>query len=64
MATVVRLVLVPTVKELLGKANWWLPGWLDRRLPARRAGSPGGDEPAAGTSADDRAVSAELRADR
>jgi RND superfamily putative drug exporter len=19
--------------ELLGKANWWLPGWLDRLLP-------------------------------
>jgi putative drug exporter of the RND superfamily len=18
---------------LLGRANWWLPGWLDRRLP-------------------------------
>jgi RND superfamily putative drug exporter len=32
-ATVVRLVLVPAVMELLGKANWWLPGWLARRLP-------------------------------
>jgi uncharacterized membrane protein YdfJ with MMPL/SSD domain len=32
-ATVVRLVLVPAVMELLGKANWWLPGWLDRLLP-------------------------------
>jgi RND superfamily putative drug exporter len=19
--------------ELLGRANWWLPGWLDRLLP-------------------------------
>jgi RND superfamily putative drug exporter len=19
--------------ELLGKGNWWLPGWLDRILP-------------------------------
>jgi len=27
-ATVVRLVLVPAVMELLGQANWWLPGWL------------------------------------
>ena len=26
-ATVVRLVLVPAVMELLGRANWWLPGW-------------------------------------
>ena len=29
-ATVVRLVLVPAVMELLGTANWWLPGWLAR----------------------------------
>jgi RND superfamily putative drug exporter len=32
-ATIVRLVLVPATMELLGKANWWLPRWLDRRLP-------------------------------
>jgi putative drug exporter of the RND superfamily len=32
-ATVVRLVLVPAVMELLGGANWWLPGWLARLLP-------------------------------
>jgi RND superfamily putative drug exporter len=35
-ATLVRLVLVPAVMELLGRANWWLPGPLDRVLP--RAG--------------------------
>ncbi|MDC2956614.1 MMPL family transporter [Streptomyces gilvifuscus] len=32
-ATVVRLVLVPSTMYLLGRANWWLPGWLDRLLP-------------------------------
>ena len=32
-ATVVRMLLVPAVMHLLGKANWWLPAWLDRRLP-------------------------------
>jgi uncharacterized membrane protein YdfJ with MMPL/SSD domain len=32
-ATVVRMVLVPAVMELLGKANWWLPGPLARVLP-------------------------------
>jgi putative drug exporter of the RND superfamily len=32
-ATVVRLVLVPATMELLGDRNWWLPSWLDRRLP-------------------------------
>ena len=55
-ATVVRLVLVPAVMELLGKANWWLPGWLGRLLPARRAGALGGDEPTAGTPAADPVV--------
>ena len=32
-ATLVRMVLVPATMALLGKANWWLPGWLDRVLP-------------------------------
>jgi RND superfamily putative drug exporter len=37
-ATVVRMVLVPATMTLLGRANWWLPGWLDRVLPGRPAG--------------------------
>ncbi len=32
-ATVVRLILVPSAMELLGRANWWFPRWLDRILP-------------------------------
>ncbi len=32
-ATIVRMMLVPSTMVLLGKANWWLPGWLDRWLP-------------------------------
>ncbi|MFI0444704.1 MMPL family transporter [Actinomadura sp. 6N118] len=32
-ATVVRLVLVPATMALLGRANWWLPGPLDRIIP-------------------------------
>jgi RND superfamily putative drug exporter len=32
-ATLVRMVLVPATMELLGRANWWMPGWLARRLP-------------------------------
>ena len=32
-ATVVRMVLVPSVMELLGQANWWLPRPLARVLP-------------------------------
>jgi RND superfamily putative drug exporter len=33
-ATVVRTVLVPSVMELLGRANWWMPRWLDRAVPS------------------------------
>jgi RND superfamily putative drug exporter len=32
-ATLVRMVLVPSLMQLLGKANWWLPRWLDRAIP-------------------------------
>jgi len=32
-ATLVRMVLVPSTMSLLGRANWWLPRWLDRILP-------------------------------
>jgi putative drug exporter of the RND superfamily len=32
-ATVIRMVLVPAVMQLLGKANWWMPRWLDRLVP-------------------------------
>ena len=32
-AFIVRLILVPSLMSMLGRANWWLPGWLDRILP-------------------------------
>jgi RND superfamily putative drug exporter len=32
-ATIVRMILVPATMHLAGRANWWLPGWLDRVLP-------------------------------
>lgn len=32
-ATIVRLVALPAAMRLLGDACWWLPGWLERRLP-------------------------------
>jgi putative drug exporter of the RND superfamily len=45
-STLVRMVLVPSVMELVGKANWWIPRWLDRALPRigperERAAVPG-----------------------
>jgi RND superfamily putative drug exporter len=32
-ATIVRMILVPAAMKLMGDANWWIPGWLDRVLP-------------------------------
>jgi RND superfamily putative drug exporter len=32
-ATLVRMVLVPSVMEILGPLNWWMPRWLDRIVP-------------------------------
>jgi RND superfamily putative drug exporter len=32
-AVLVRLILVPAILQLAGKAAWWLPGWIDRLLP-------------------------------
>ncbi|MFN8590382.1 MAG: MMPL family transporter [Thermomicrobiales bacterium] len=32
-ATLIRVILVPAAMQLMGRANWWLPAWLDRRLP-------------------------------
>jgi RND superfamily putative drug exporter len=53
-AIVVRCVLLPAVLELLGARTWWLPRWLDDRLPhiniegssarSRLAAEPGPDE--------------------
>jgi putative drug exporter of the RND superfamily len=39
-ATVVRLMLVPSIMQLLGRAAWWMPRWLDRVLPAAHAEQP------------------------
>ncbi|MHB1066816.1 MAG: MMPL family transporter [Candidatus Nanopelagicales bacterium] len=42
-AFIVRLILVPSLMTMLGKASWWLPGWLDRILPIVHI-EPGEDE--------------------
>ena len=44
-ATIVRMILVPASMSLIGKANWWVPGWLDRILP--HLDFEGGKAPAA-----------------
>ena len=32
-ATLIRLVLLPAVMKLFGLNTWWIPNWLDDRLP-------------------------------
>jgi RND superfamily putative drug exporter len=32
-ALVIRTVLVPAIMHSLGRANWYFPRWLERRLP-------------------------------
>jgi RND superfamily putative drug exporter len=32
-AFIIRLLLLPAVMHLAGPAMWWIPAWLDRRLP-------------------------------
>ncbi len=52
-ATVVRCLLVPALMLLMGRVNWWMPGWLERVVPhvsiegaeffeQRDAAAPGG----------------------
>ncbi|CAL9531354.1 Membrane protein YdfJ [Streptomyces sp. enrichment culture] len=38
-ATIVRMIFVPAVMELCGKANWWMPG---RRAPRTTSTAPAG----------------------
>jgi RND superfamily putative drug exporter len=32
-ATLVRMVLVPSIMEILGPVNWWLPRWMETKMP-------------------------------
>jgi RND superfamily putative drug exporter len=32
-AFLVRMTIVPAIMTLLGKSAWWLPKWLDKRIP-------------------------------
>ncbi|MFI5958498.1 MMPL family transporter [Cryptosporangium sp. NPDC051539] len=32
-AFILRTLLVPALMHWFGKSNWWIPKWLDRRLP-------------------------------
>jgi RND superfamily putative drug exporter len=58
-ATIVRMVLVPSTMELLGRANWWIPKWLDRVVPRISVEAPPQlGAPAAAATTDDDLVAA------
>jgi RND superfamily putative drug exporter len=45
-ATVIRALLVPSLMQLMGRWNWWLPGWTARLLrtrPSPLEPAPAGD---------------------
>ena len=42
-AFIIRLLLLPAVMHLVGPAMWWMPAWLDKRLPHFHIERP--DEP-------------------
>jgi RND superfamily putative drug exporter len=49
-AFIIRLLLLPAVMHLAGPAMWWMPAWLDKRLPHLNIDRPddAGEPPAAG----------------
>jgi len=56
-AIIVRCMLLPASLELLGRATWWLPEWLDKRLPhfnieGSSPHAPPADDQAASTPAE------------
>jgi putative drug exporter of the RND superfamily len=46
-ASIVRMVLVPSVMQMLGRSAWWMPRWLDRVLPAPTIEQPAAERTAA-----------------
>ena len=43
-AFIIRLLLLPAVMHLAGPAMWWMPAWLDKRLPHLHIERPDADE--------------------
>jgi putative drug exporter of the RND superfamily len=33
-AVVIRCLMLPALLQLIGKATWWVPAWLDRAMPS------------------------------
>ncbi len=45
-AFIIRLLLLPAVMHLAGPAMWWMPAWLDKRLPHLHIERPEEDDEA------------------
>ena len=43
-AFIIRLLLLPAVMHLAGPAMWWMPAWLDKRLPHLHIERPDADD--------------------
>ena len=43
-AFIIRLLLLPAVMHLAGPAMWWMPAWLDKRLPHLNIEPPDADD--------------------
>ena len=43
-AFIIRLLLLPAVMHLAGPAMWWMPAWLERRLPHLNIEPPDADD--------------------
>jgi putative drug exporter of the RND superfamily len=52
-AFIIRLLLLPAVMHLVGPAMWWMPAWLERRLPRLHIDSEERIEPSAAADAAD-----------
>jgi RND superfamily putative drug exporter len=46
-AVIIRCLLVPALMEIFGRRAWWLPSWLERRLPRLAIEAPHERHPAA-----------------
>jgi RND superfamily putative drug exporter len=45
-ATLIRLLIVPSLMFVFDRANWWIPAWLDRVLPRLEPEPAGAPAPA------------------
>jgi putative drug exporter of the RND superfamily len=55
-AFIIRLLLLPAVMHIVGPAMWWMPAWLERRLPHLHIEDEGQPEPATGDDEREREV--------